>query len=153
MGRGNAVERAARAQAKLQAASEAQVEIGKQALKAIDNGVDPELAFSLADKAAKELVIEQSIDTVQDDAGKIFRETQNSISEKEKIVHNSPECKIRALAHIGKVLIFSGGLDGEFNGIPCFVRFEEHSDIATTNSIFATFLTTHYPDDFVIVSD
>lgn len=57
MGRGNAVARVARAKERLQMAAEAQAEIGRQALEAIDGGADPETVVAIAEVAAKESLI------------------------------------------------------------------------------------------------
>jgi S-adenosylmethionine synthetase len=56
MGRGNAVERAEKAKARLQEVSQAQSDIGKRVLDAIDNGVDPEIVVRLAEQAAKDIM-------------------------------------------------------------------------------------------------
>lgn len=52
MARESAVVRAARAKAELEESARAQAEIAKQAIKAIDNGADPELVATLAMQAA-----------------------------------------------------------------------------------------------------
>jgi hypothetical protein len=52
MARESAVARAAKAKADLDESARAQAEIAKQAIKAIDNGADPELVASLAMQAA-----------------------------------------------------------------------------------------------------
>lgn len=73
MGRGNAVARVARVKERLQAAAEAQAEIGRQALAAIDGGADPETVIAIAEAAAKEAVapeepvVETQFDILQKD--------------------------------------------------------------------------------------
>jgi len=52
MPRESAVVRAARAKAELEESAKIQAEIAKQAIKAIDNGADPELVATLAMQAA-----------------------------------------------------------------------------------------------------
>jgi len=52
MARESAVVRAAKAKAELEESARAQAEIAKQAIKAIDNGADPELVATLAMQAA-----------------------------------------------------------------------------------------------------
>lgn len=56
MARLSAQARAAQAAEHLQKSAEEQQEIGLQALKAIENGIDPEIALSVADAALKESV-------------------------------------------------------------------------------------------------
>lgn len=55
MGRGNTMARVARAKERLELAAQAQAEIAKQAVEAIDNGVDPEIVISIAQEAVKEI--------------------------------------------------------------------------------------------------
>lgn len=55
MGRGNTLARVARAKERLELAAQAQAEIAKQVVDAIDNGADPELVVGIAEKAAKEI--------------------------------------------------------------------------------------------------
>lgn len=55
MGRGNTMARVARAKERLELAAQAQAEIAKQAVEAIDNGADPEIVMSIAQEAVKEI--------------------------------------------------------------------------------------------------
>jgi hypothetical protein len=55
MGRGNTMARVARAKERLELAAQAQAEIAKQAVEAIDNGADPEIVVSIAQEAVKEI--------------------------------------------------------------------------------------------------
>lgn len=57
MGRGNAAARVAQAKQRLQATAEAQAEIGRQAIEAIDNGIDVETVVAIAEAAAKEVSV------------------------------------------------------------------------------------------------
>jgi hypothetical protein len=61
MGRGNAVERALKAKQRLEEVAQAQSEIGKQVIAAIENGSDPEMVASLAESAAKNIVTTEEI--------------------------------------------------------------------------------------------
>ena len=65
MGRGNAVERAEKAKARLQEVSQAQSDIGKRVLDAIDNGVDPEIVVRLAEQAAKDIMLSSESEKTQ----------------------------------------------------------------------------------------
>ena len=65
MGRGNAVERAEKAKARLQEVSQAQSDIGKRVLDAIDNGVDPEIVVRLAEQAAKDITTSAETEKAQ----------------------------------------------------------------------------------------
>jgi len=84
MGRGNAVERAAKAKERLQAVGEAQAEIGRQALEAIEKGTDPELAVALATAAAKEFPANEETTVVLEEQKLTARATQINAEHKAK---------------------------------------------------------------------
>lgn len=84
MGRGNAVERAAKAKERLQSVGEAQAEIGRQALKAIEKGADPELAIALATAAAKEFPANEETTVVLEEQRQTEKARQVSAEHKAK---------------------------------------------------------------------
>lgn len=72
MGRGNAVEKAAQAKARIEASSKAQAEIAQKAVEALDNGADPELVATLATEAAKSIAVEAVLTPVLADQQQQF---------------------------------------------------------------------------------
>jgi len=77
MGRGNAVERAMKAKQRLEEVAQAQSEIGKQVIAAIENGSDPEMVASLAESAAKNVVTTEEI--IQNQELFVREQTQDKI--------------------------------------------------------------------------
>ena len=61
MGRGNAVERALKAKQRLEEVAQAQADIGKQVIAAIENGSDPAVVASLAEAAVKNVVTNEEV--------------------------------------------------------------------------------------------
>ena len=61
MGRGNAVERALKAKQRLEEVAQAQADIGKQVIAAIENGSDPAMVASFAEAAVKNVVTTEEV--------------------------------------------------------------------------------------------
>ncbi len=152
MGRGNTAERLQKAKNKLDAASKLQGELGKQALKAIENGADPSLAFSLAEAAAKEVLIEdptpEMIAYKQEEINRLRIESKTENVSLDKIVY----IKNLRSNFDGSIIAFHGGLDGDYNGVPFFIQFNENN-IAQTSSIVAEFLLRREPDNYALVEE
>lgn len=152
MGRGNTAERLQKAKDKLDAASKLQGELGKQALKAIDNGADPALVFSLAEAAAKELIIEElDIRTVQ-----VNNEIAllQHVAEKTDALHDEKKIQLRDLVpNPDKELRgWAGGLDGEYEGVQYLIIFEPNG-IADTSSVIAEHVMRHNPGKYALVEE
>ena len=152
MGRGNTAERLQKAKDKLDAASKLQGELGKQALKAIDNGADPALVFSLAEAAAKELIIEElDIRTVQ-----VNNEIAllQHVAEKTDALHDENKIQLRDLVpNPDKELRgWAGGLDGEYEGVQYLIIFEPNG-IADTSSVIAEHVMRHNPGKYALVEE
>lgn len=152
MGRGNTAERLQKAKDKLDAASKLQGELGKQALKAIDNGVDPTLALSLAEAAAKELIVEE-LDSVTIQVNNEIAILEH-VAEQTDALRTDKKIKLRDLVpNPDKELRgWAGGLDGEYEGVQYLIVFESNG-IADTSSVIAEHVMRHNPGKYALVEE
>lgn len=152
MGRGNTAQRLQKAKDKLDAASKLQGELGKQALKAIENGVDAALALSLAEAAAKELIIEElDMKTIQVNTEIAVLQ---HVAEQTVALHAEKKIQLRDLVpNPDKELRgWAGGLDGEYEGVQYLIIFEPNG-IADTSSVIAEHVMRHSPGKYALVKE
>ena len=152
MGRGNTAERLQKAKDKLDAASKLQGELGKQALKAIDNGADPTLALSLAEAAAKELIVEE-LDSATVQVNNEIALLQH-VAEQTDALRTEKKIQLRDLVpNPDKELRgWAGGLDGEYEGVQYLIIFEPNG-IADTSSVIAEHVMRHNPGKYALVEE